>query len=190
MRSLAPFALILAACGSQPTEVAELPEPQTWRMVDLHYTPALRDVCGPSLKMPTFAFDSATLNAEARRELTVLSVCLNRPEMRPNKIALAGHTDPQGSAEYNQALGKSRAQAVADYLVELGVARERLLVYSRGEAAAQDIEWAWPADRRVQIGALREGGVQVERVDVTWFPPSGAYAIDERVADEDTRPGR
>jgi outer membrane protein OmpA-like peptidoglycan-associated protein len=44
-----------------------------------------------------------------------------------------GHTDPRGSAEYNKDLSQRRAQAVVDYLVGKGVARESLVAMGYGE---------------------------------------------------------
>jgi peptidoglycan-associated lipoprotein len=51
-------------------------------------------------------------------------------------ITVEGFTDPVGSQEYNLALGKRRAQAVMDYLVEQGgLSSNRVRAVSYGEAA-------------------------------------------------------
>ncbi|OEF86461.1 hypothetical protein A142_11015 [Vibrio splendidus 12E03] len=49
-------------------------------------------------------------------------------------ISITGHTDSSGAEAYNQALSELRAQAVADYLIENGVASERLTVIGMGES--------------------------------------------------------
>ncbi len=51
-------------------------------------------------------------------------------------VTVEGFTDPVGSQEYNLALGKKRAQAVMDYLVEQsGLSSDRVRAVSYGEAA-------------------------------------------------------
>ncbi|MGE5479885.1 MAG: OmpA family protein [Chloroflexota bacterium] len=49
-------------------------------------------------------------------------------------IQITGHTDDVGPADGNQKLSLMRAQAVADYLVKLGVNRMRLKVAGMGES--------------------------------------------------------
>jgi peptidoglycan-associated lipoprotein len=51
-------------------------------------------------------------------------------------VTVEGFTDPVGTVEYNEALGKRRAQSVADYLVgQGGLAENRVRAVSYGEAA-------------------------------------------------------
>jgi outer membrane protein OmpA-like peptidoglycan-associated protein len=82
----------------------------------------------------TFAFDSASLDAEARRSLDIQAGWLKaNPSVR---MRVAGHTDKVGSEGYNSGLGLRRARAAVRYLVSAGVARTRLdAVESRGESA-------------------------------------------------------
>ena len=69
-----------------------------------------------------------------------------RPELANMKFAIEGHTDAQGGRDYNVDLSRRRAQAVADYLVTLGVSPDRLEVRGFGydrplqgrSAASQD----------------------------------------------------
>ena len=46
-----------------------------------------------------------------------------------------GHADSRGTAEYNLALGERRANAVRDYLVNLGVVADHITVVSKGKEA-------------------------------------------------------
>jgi OmpA-OmpF porin, OOP family len=46
---------------------------------------------------------------------------------------IEGHTDSNGSAEYNQDLSERRAKAVREYLVSKGVAGSRLTAEGVGE---------------------------------------------------------
>ncbi len=47
-------------------------------------------------------------------------------------VQVEGHCDPDGTAEYNLALGARRAKSAKDYLVTLGIASDRLLTVSYG----------------------------------------------------------
>jgi peptidoglycan-associated lipoprotein len=72
----------------------------------------------------TFAFNSASLDAEAQAVLRQQAqFMLHFPEVR---FSVYGHTDLVGSAAYNHRLGQRRARAAVDYLVHLGVHRSRL----------------------------------------------------------------
>src|SRR3546814_468043 len=49
------------------------------------------------------------------------------------KIELSSHTDSRGSDVYNEALSQRRAQSAVDYLVTLGIARDRMVAKGYGE---------------------------------------------------------
>ena len=80
----------------------------------------------------TFDFDSARLDAEARRVLDIQAAWLRaNPGVR---MRIVGHADAVGSDGYNNRIGLRRARAVVSYLGTQGVARTRLdAVESRGE---------------------------------------------------------
>ncbi len=72
----------------------------------------------------TFEFDKSTLDADARAILREQANWIRQfPEIR---FSVFGHTDLVGSAAYNEALGRRRANAVVNYLVSQGVNRSRL----------------------------------------------------------------
>ena len=48
------------------------------------------------------------------------------------KLEISGHTDSRGSAELNQKLSEGRAEAVKDWLVENGIASDRLTTVGHG----------------------------------------------------------
>jgi peptidoglycan-associated lipoprotein len=50
------------------------------------------------------------------------------------RVTVEGHADARGTNEYNLALGQRRAAAIRDYLVGTGIAADRLVVLSKGEA--------------------------------------------------------
>lgn len=61
-----------------------------------------------------FAFDSATIAADAAENLRRSADLIRRGGAGP--IRIAGHSDGKGSDAYNDALSTRRAQAVADWL--------------------------------------------------------------------------
>jgi peptidoglycan-associated lipoprotein len=67
------------------------------------------------------------------------------------RISVEGHADERGSGEYNLALGDRRANAVKSYLVNLGVATDRINVVSKGKESpfcTESNESCWQQNRR------------------------------------------
>jgi OOP family OmpA-OmpF porin len=81
--------------------------------------------------MVFFDFDSASLPADARQ--TVEFVARNSGPCNWRNIGVVGHADRSGSNEYNVGLSQRRAQAVADLLTSMGVARASIQINARGE---------------------------------------------------------
>ena len=78
-----------------------------------------------------FDLDKATLRPDALRTLTVALKALNdSPTLR---LHIEGYASPEGSPEYNKALGERRARAVRDYLTARGIDAARLTITSYGE---------------------------------------------------------
>ncbi|HET7341762.1 MAG TPA: OmpA family protein [Methylomirabilota bacterium] len=70
------------------------------------------------------------------------------------EIVVVGHTDRVGSVPYNDALSLRRAERVRNELVQIGIARESILVAGRGEReplVPTEDEVAEPRNRRVEI---------------------------------------
>lgn len=96
-----------------------------------------------------FDFDSSSIRDDARGILQKNAAWLQR--WTSTRITLEGHCDARGTSEYNLALGDRRAAAVKDYLVNLGVTAERILVVSKGEEAPvcmDEAESCWQQNRR------------------------------------------
>jgi len=97
-----------------------------------------------------FNFDQSDLSQAARDILSKNAAVMlkTRPDA---KVRIEGNCDDRGSAEYNLALGERRADAARKYLVNMGVAAERLSVVSYGKehpAVQGDNEKAWTKNRR------------------------------------------
>jgi len=102
-----------------------------------------------------FDYDSYRISAEGR---TALSTNAEWLKANPNAtVQIEGHCDERGTTEYNLALGERRANAARDYLVRLGIDRNRLSVISYGEERPADPghdESAWSRNRRAAFVIL------------------------------------
>lgn len=109
------------------------------------------------LAMPLFfETDRSDLSAEGRALLDNKLELLRRyPRLA---IQIEGHCDDRGPDEYNLALGNRRAATVKRYLVDRGVADDRVTIVSYGEerpAVAGNAEDAWARNRRAEFRATR-----------------------------------
>jgi outer membrane protein OmpA-like peptidoglycan-associated protein len=77
-----------------------------------------------------FGFAESTLSPEAKSLLNEdVSILKENPE---TNVRMAGYTSAVGSEETNQVLSVKRANAVRDYLIEEGIAPERITVIGYG----------------------------------------------------------
>jgi peptidoglycan-associated lipoprotein len=102
-----------------------------------------------------FGYDSYDVDAAARDTLA-----RNVDWLRQNaraKVELEGHADSRGTIEYNLALGAKRAKSVKDYLVNQGIAADRISTISYGEElplCRDENESCWARNRRVHSVVL------------------------------------
>lgn len=105
-----------------------------------------------------FDLDKSELSTEARALLDA-----KLPLLRANanvRIRIAGHADDRGSDEYNVALGQRRAASAKRYLVDQGIAADRIDVVSFGEerpAAMGSGEESWAKNRRDEFEIIVGG---------------------------------
>lgn len=99
-----------------------------------------------------FEYDSSVLQPVAKENIESLVKVLKKyPD---TNILIEGDTDDRGSEEYNQKLSERRAQAVADYQKNLGVASSRITTVGLGElnpVASNDTEYGRRLNRRVEV---------------------------------------
>ena len=84
-----------------------------------------------------YDFDKATLRPESTEALDQLVKLLN--ENPHVTIELSAHTDYKGSNEYNERLSQRRAESVVKYLIEHGIASDRLTPKGYGEEKPKTI---------------------------------------------------
>ena len=93
-----------------------------------------------------FDYDQARLSDAARATLEKHALWLQNH--RAAKVQIEGHCDERGTTDYNLALGEQRARATRDYLVNLGVAGDRLTTVSYGKERPLDPRATRPRGRR------------------------------------------
>ena len=105
-----------------------------------------------SVRTIYFEYDSVTINSNGQSALNAHAEYLS---LNPDKTMIVeGHTDEQGTREYNLSLGERRSQAVADFLTASGVQGQQIEVRSYGEenpVALDHSDSAWQLNRRVEI---------------------------------------
>ena len=111
-------------------------------------------VVGKNIELKNIYYDynSYVLSDSSAKELNLLLELMDvNPEM---KIRIEAHTDSKGTTDYNLDLSKKRAQSVVDYLVEKGVAADRLESVGLGSTKQRvvEVDEATQAqNRRVEI---------------------------------------
>lgn len=108
-----------------------------------------------------YDFNKATLRPESATALDELVRLLNE---NPNvTIELSAHTDCRGSDEYNERLSQRRAESVVNYLIQHGIAADRLTPKGYGEGRPKHIK------RKVaeKYLFLKEGDVLTEEFIAT-----------------------
>ena len=85
-----------------------------------------------------YDFDKATLRPESSLALDSLVELLNQnPHIT---IELSAHTDYKGSDQYNERLSQQRAESVVRYLIQHGIAADRLTPKGYGEGMPKTIK--------------------------------------------------
>ena len=108
-----------------------------------------------------YDFNKATLSPESATALDELVRLLNE---NPNvTIELSAHTDCRGSDPYNEALSQRRAESVVNYLIQHGIASDRLTPKGYGEGKPKRIK------RKVaeKYPFLKEGDILTEEFIAT-----------------------
>jgi len=102
-----------------------------------------------------FQTNQAALQAQAQQNIQKMAAVFNKyPD---TNLLIAGHTDSDGTEQYNQTLSENRAKSVSNYLVSLGVSSSRMSIVGFGETQpVQPNETAEgkQANRRVEIAIM------------------------------------
>jgi outer membrane protein OmpA-like peptidoglycan-associated protein len=115
-----------------------------------------------------FEFDKAELKAGALRSLYPLVTFLKESPTRA--VVVEGYTDNVGSDIYNRELSRRRAEAVREFLVENGVAADRLRARGLGEeypVASNNTPQGRQMNRRVEIVIASQAQARQENKQTT-----------------------
>ncbi len=115
-----------------------------------------------------FALDQAILSPTSQQILVdIAQQLLQNPDYA---LTLYGHTDARGSAAYNLALAKRRAQVVEQFLIAQGITADRIAMVAVGEkqTIANAIAiYAHALSRRVELVYASPDGQEVPTVSQT-----------------------
>jgi peptidoglycan-associated lipoprotein len=108
------------------------------------------------LKPVYFEFDQSAIKQDERKKISEAADYLKKNTQY--RLLLEGHCDWRGTTEYNLGLGDRRAQAVRQFLQQLGVPKEKLETLSKGAlgAAEKGSEEQMAKDRRTDIVILKK----------------------------------
>ena len=129
---LAPSDFVPEAPAPEPAPPAPEPKPES----------GLADVF--------FDFDQYAIRPDAVPVLEE-NAGLLKDTYKNFSVLIEGHCDDRGTVEYNLELGKRRAQAVKDYLVDLGIEESRIQIVSYGKEkpfCAESEPSCWQQNRR------------------------------------------
>jgi len=151
----------VAPPATPPTQVAATPEPARpaprSNMPDAATRKRIDELIA-RIEDAYFDYDKATLRTDAIQALQkdsneLRDILKDYPDY---KLTIEGHADERGSAEYNMALGQSRAEAAKNYLVQVGIPSQQLNVITYGKAkpvCQESTESCWQKNRRIHIVA-------------------------------------
>lgn len=110
-------------------------------------------VSPPVIEDVFFDFDKAGIRLDAQRTLESNAEILEKKYLDAS-LLLEGHCDERGSEEYNLVLGERRAQAVKEYLIDLGLPATNIHIISYGKEKPfcfAHEEGCWQRNRRAHF---------------------------------------
>lgn len=140
------------------SEYVELPHDHSYsehmHLVDMK---GLKIGSGIVLKNVFFDYDKATLQSTSTGELNnIVELMANNPGL---VLEMSGHTDSDGSEQYNKGLSEKRANTVKEWLVQKGVQADRLKAIGYGESRPADsnsTETGKANNRRTEMKILKK----------------------------------
>lgn len=156
-------------------------------------TDDLRAACGlpRHQQAPRFSFEGARLRPNGDDELAGVVRCLASDRLGDASLVIVGYADPRGEDDYSEKLGLHRADAARQYLVDRGIAHERIAIRSEGSRDAKGTsEPSWALDRRVELRlaeARSQAGMPVPKFDGAGTAQQGEGAASQ--AQRATQPG-
>ena len=146
--------------GSQPAAAPPLAASPAPPPASVQITAKPYEIEGQQFEDVYFDSDKSDIREDARATLTRVADSIKAAlKANPNfTLIIEGHNDERGSAEYNLGAADRRAQAVKDFLVQLGVPADRLKVISYGKerpVCTVSTDDCLQQNRRVHFAAYR-----------------------------------
>jgi outer membrane protein OmpA-like peptidoglycan-associated protein len=98
-----------------------------------------------------FANGSDKLDNAGKQDVRAFASALQSSTLASSSFVVEGHTNSTGTRSMNMDLSQRRAQAVLDYLVQLGVSPSRLQAKGFGFDKPRVANAADPLNRRVEV---------------------------------------
>ncbi len=114
------------------------------------YFPIVENPKGGESLALYFAFDDSTLTPRSDKQLQIVAEILKETG---GKLDIAGHTDDQGSDEYNLALSRRRAESVREALIAHGVAPTQIT--TKGLGKNEPRKFITEAENEDEVEAIR-----------------------------------
>ncbi|MFQ5607770.1 MAG: peptidoglycan-associated lipoprotein Pal [Candidatus Zixiibacteriota bacterium] len=140
-----------------PTPIDTTPEPEPEIIDTTPPEPEVREISESEFQTVYFDFDKFNVKPEFRGSLESNAELMQ--ESMDLIIQIEGHCDERGTVEYNLSLGEKRANATKSYLINLGIADERIQVISYGKerpAMLGHNEAAWSQNRRAEFRIISQ----------------------------------
>lgn len=112
---------------------------------------------GNNIVLTNIFFDSDKFDLKTQSKDILERIVKLMKDYPTLKVEISGHTDNVGSDEYNQRLSASRAKSVVDYLIGLGVMKDRLSFIGYGETkpfTSNDTPEGKQKNRRIEFKIL------------------------------------
>lgn len=133
VRLRGPAGIVDDPASGQPALTQPAPASAVKLVETLNYPALIRD--RPKIAAQIhFDVNSATIRSDAYALLDEYVSALQSPALADAVLLIAGHTDAAGSDAQNLLLSERRARAVRDYLIQRGIAADRLTAKGYGEA--------------------------------------------------------
>lgn len=146
------LSVMIAGCGGKKNEEYDASVPSAVDADETGNLGSSDNGTAMGLQTVNFAYDTFTLDSRAK------SILKANADILKDKVTLAiqieGHCDERGSIQYNLALGEKRARATRDYLMDMGIAGDRVSIISFGEEKPIDTgsgDAAWARNRRANF---------------------------------------
>ncbi len=113
-----------------------------------------KDARGTIISMSDILFETGKAALTPKLETNLAKIAGILTVFKNSNVLIEGHTDNTGSEEFNQVLSEKRAESVKKFLIEQGVAEERLKAVGYGFS------------RPVADNSTKEGRAKNRRVDL------------------------